>query len=65
MPWTYVTPAKNFTNGSRTAQYRIGGDDLLEDAWGRSRVSRADFAVALIDEAESAAHLQQRISIAY
>jgi putative NADH-flavin reductase len=65
VPWTYVTPPKNFTNGSRTAQYRIGGDTLFEDAWGRSRVSRDDFAVALIDEAESAAHLQQRISIAY
>ena len=65
VPWTYLTPPRNLTNGRRTAQYRIGGDALLEDARGRSRVSRADFAVALIDEAESAAHLQQRISIAY
>lgn len=63
--WTYVTPAKNFTNGKRTGVYRIGGDAVLEDARGKSRISRADFAVALIDEAEQAAHVRQRFSVAY
>jgi len=63
--WTYVTPPKNFTNGQRTGSYRIGGDRVLEDERGRSRVSRADFAVALIDEAEQAKHVRQRISVAY
>lgn len=65
VPWTYATPPANFTNGKRTGQYRIGGDVMLENDWGLSRVSRADFAVALVDESESAAHLQQRFSIAY
>jgi len=63
--WTYVTPPRNFTNGDRTGDYRIGGDRMLEDARGRSRVSRADFAVALVDEAESGAHAGQRFSVAY
>jgi len=63
--WSYATPAKNFTNGERTGIFRIGGDALLEDARGKSRISRADFAVALIDEAENAAHVQQRFSVAY
>jgi putative NADH-flavin reductase len=63
--WSYVTPAKNFTNGERTGTFRLGGDQVLEDARGRSRISRADFAVALIDEAENAAHVQQRFSVAY
>jgi putative NADH-flavin reductase len=63
--WTYVTPPKNFTNGPRTGVFRIGGDRALEDWRGRTRVSRADFAVALIDEAEQAAHPRQRISVAY
>ena len=63
--WSYATPAKNFTNGKRTGVFRIGGDQLLEDSRGRSRISRADFAVALIDEAENAEHLQQRFSVAY
>ena len=63
--WSYATPAKNFTNGERTGVFRIGGDAMLEDAKGRSRISRADFAVALVDEAESAAHVRERFSVAY
>ena len=63
--WTYVTPPRNFTNGPRTGVFRIGGDRALEDSRGRTRVSRADFAVALIDEAEQASHPRQRISVAY
>jgi len=63
--WTYVTPPKNFTNGPRTGVFRIGGDRALEDSRGRTRVSRADFAVALIDEAEQGMHPRERISVAY
>jgi putative NADH-flavin reductase len=63
--WSYATPAKNFTNKSRTGVFRIGGDAVLEDERGKSRISRADFAVALIDEAENAAHVRQRFSVAY
>ena len=63
--WSYATPAKNFTNGKRTGEFRIGGDTLMEDDRGKSRISRADFAVALIDEAEKAEHVQQRFSVAY
>jgi len=63
--WSYATPAKNFTNGERTGVFRIGGDQLLEDSRGRSRISRADFAVALIDEAENADYIRQRFSVVY
>ncbi len=63
--WTYVTPPKNFTNGQRTGVFRIGGDEALTDRLGRTRVSRADFAVALINEAEQAKYPRQRISVAY
>ena len=63
--WSYATPAKNFTNGARTGVFQIGGDAVLEDERGKSRISRADFAVALVDEAENAAHVRQRFSIAY
>lgn len=63
--WSYVTPAKNFTNKKRTGEFRIGGDALMEDERGKSRISRADFAVALIDEAERAEHVQKRFSVAY
>jgi len=63
--WTYVTPPMKFTNGPRTGIFRIGGDQALEDDRGRCRLSRADFAVALIDEAEQARYPRTRISIAY
>ena len=63
--WTYVTPPKNFTNGPRTGVFRIGGNQALQDDRGRTRVSRADFAVALIDEAEQARFVRQQISVAY
>ena len=63
--WTYITPPKSFNNRSRTGNYRIGGDRALEDDRGRTRISRADFAVAVIDEAETAGHVRQRVSIAW
>ena len=63
--WTYVTPPKNFTNGPRTGEFRIGGNMALEDEHGRCRLSRADFAVALIDEAEQSRYPRRRISVAY
>jgi putative NADH-flavin reductase len=63
--WTYITPPKKFTNGPRTGIFRIGGNRALQDDRGRTRVSRADFAVALIDEAEQARHVRQQFSVAY
>lgn len=63
--WSYATPPKNFTNGKRTGKFRIGGDKLMEDDSGKSAISRADFAVALIDEAENAEHIKKRFSVAY
>ena len=63
--WTYITPPKNFTDGPRTGVFRIGGNRALQDARGRTRVSRADFAVALIDEAEQARHVRKQFSVAY
>lgn len=63
--WTYITPPKRFTDGKRRGQYRIGGDQVLKNKRGRSRISRADFAVAVIDEAENAAHSRRRFTVAY
>jgi len=63
--WTYITPPKNFTNGPRTGVFRIGGDRALQDDRGKTRLSRADFAVALVDEAEQGSHVRQRFSVAY
>lgn len=63
--WSYATPPKNFTNGDRTGNFRVGGDRLMQDERGRSRISRADFAVAVLDEIELATHTGRRFSVAY
>ena len=63
--WSYATPPKNFTNGERTGNFRVGGDRLMEDERGKSRISRADFAVAVLDEAELELHTGRRFSVAY
>lgn len=62
--WTYITPPKRFSDRPRTGNYRIGGDQIIKNERGRSRISRADFAVAVIDEAESAAHVRRRFAVA-
>ena len=63
--WTYVSPAAEFEPGTRTGRYRLDGDQLLRDEEGRSALSMEDYAIALLDEAETAAHPRQRISVAY
>ncbi len=63
--WTYITPPKNFTNGPRTNKFRIGGIQALQDERGKTKLSRADFAVAIIDEAEHAKYVRKQISVAY
>ena len=63
--WTYISPAKKFKPGKRTGVYRIGGDQMLLDKKGKSKISMEDFAVALVDEAENSAHVRERFSVAY
>ena len=45
MDWTYVSPAALIEAGARTGKFRIGGDDLLVDDQGHSRISMEDYAV--------------------
>ncbi len=63
--WTYISPAKKFKPGKRTGKYRIGGDQMLMDARGKSRISMEDFSIALVDEAENANFIGKRFSVAY
>jgi putative NADH-flavin reductase len=51
--------------GRRTGKFRLGGDQLLGDANGESRISVQDYAVAMIDELESPAHIRQRFTVGY
>lgn len=63
--WTFVSPAAEIFPGEKQGAYRVGGDALLSDAEGNSKISVSDYALAMIDELESAAHPRQRIGVAY
>ncbi len=62
--WTYFSPAPDFqANAARTGIYRIGGDVLPRNLRGKSEITYADFADAILDEAEKQEHLCERITI--
>lgn len=66
--WFYIHPAGGFGSwepGERTGSYRDGGDVLVTDAEGRSFISGADFAVAVLDEIENPRHSRERFTVGY
>jgi putative NADH-flavin reductase len=65
LEWTFVSPSAEFVSGERTGTFRIGKDDLLTDANGRSWISYQDFAIALLDELERPVHLRRRFTVGY
>lgn len=65
LEWSFLSPSAVFTPGARTAKFRLGGDHLLIDAQGQSRVSMEDFAVAMLDELEHPKHIHRRFTVGY
>ncbi|WP_267226791.1 NAD(P)-dependent oxidoreductase [Dyella silvae] len=65
LDWTYISPAALLEDGPRTGKYRVGGDQLLIDANGKSRITVPDYAVALLDRVEKNDAKRQRITVAY
>jgi putative NADH-flavin reductase len=63
--WTFLSPSALFTAGQRTGQFRLGTDQLLTAADGKSWISFEDFAVALADEIEHPAHIRRRFTVGY
>lgn len=63
--WTYLSPAALIEPGERTGKYRVGGEQLLVDAEGNSRISIADYAVGLLDRLEKRDAENKRITLAY
>jgi len=63
--WTFLSPSALFTAGERTGKFRLGTDQLLTGAEGKSWISFEDFAVALADEIERPAHIRKRITVGY
>lgn len=63
--WTYLSPAAYFVPGERTGKFRLGTKELITDAKGDSRISFADYAIALVDEIEKPAHERSLFSVGY
>lgn len=62
--WTYISPAADFqADGERVGSYEIAGEEFTVNAAGESFISYADYAIAVVDEAEQAAHVGERISV--
>jgi uncharacterized protein len=63
--WTFLSPSALFVAGERTGKFRLGTDQLLTSADGKSAISFEDFAVALADEIGRPAHIRQRFTVGY
>ena len=62
--WTYLSPAGDFVaDGERTGEYLLGGEEYFVNERGESRLSYADYAIAMIDEIENANNIQKRFSV--
>jgi putative NADH-flavin reductase len=65
LDWTFLSPSVFFGPGERTGNFRLGKDDLLSDADGKSHISYEDYAIALLDEIEQPKHSRQRFTVGY
>ena len=51
--------------GDNEGNYRIGSNTFFTNDAGESKISVTDYASAMVDEAQNAAHVNQHINIAY
>ena len=65
LDWSFLAPSADMRPGPRTGHFRLGGDQLLTDPQGHSRISVQDYAVAMIDELEQPKHVRQRFTVGY
>ena len=62
--WTFLSPAGDFAaDGERTGGYLLGGEEYFVNEKGESRISYADYAIAMIDEIENENNIQKRFSV--
>jgi putative NADH-flavin reductase len=63
--WTFFSPAALLFEGPRLGHYRSGGDRLVADDAGDSKISFADYAIAMVDELEQKNHSRARFTAGY
>ncbi|ANU09043.1 hypothetical protein BBH88_01180 [Planococcus antarcticus DSM 14505] len=62
--WTFLSPAAFFDpEGHRTGRYQKGDDGFIVNSKGKSYISYADYAIALVDEIESGEHKNKRFAV--
>jgi putative NADH-flavin reductase len=65
LDWVFMSPGAMLAPGERLGHYRVGRDQLLKDASGKSWISMEDLAIAMIDELERPKHHRERFHVAY
>jgi putative NADH-flavin reductase len=65
LDWTFLSPAVWIGPGERTGTFRLGLDEAVVDADGKSAISYADYAVATLDELENPQHIRRRFTLGY
>ncbi|UAB88233.1 NAD(P)H-binding protein [Ruegeria sp. SCSIO 43209] len=63
--WTYASPSALLQPGERLGVFRTDTDNLIVDDAGNSKISMEDFAVAIVDEAQSAKFLRAAFTVGY
>lgn len=68
LDWTFFSPAilmNHENSGVRKGHYRLGLDNPVFDAEGKSALSVEDLAMAIVDEVEQARHIRKRFTAGY
>ena len=65
--WTFFSPAMIIFEGPRQGpgSFRTDTDNLVVDANGDSKISYADYAIAMVDELEQHNHSRSRFTVGY
>ena len=63
--WTFFSPAVQIGPGERTGKFRLGGEVVVKDAAGVSKISYDDYAIAMVDEFEQGKHIKARFTVGY
>ncbi len=65
LAWTFASPPIELAPGTRTGKFKLGGDQVLFNAEGQSRISAEDFAYACLYQIEKMGKIRQRFTAAY
>eukprot|EP01056_Protomagalhaensia_sp_Gyna25_P002896 Protomagalhaensia_sp_Gyna_25__2895@NODE_2692_length_943_cov_18_599558_g2246_i0_p1_GENE_NODE_2692_length_943_cov_18_599558_g2246_i0NODE_2692_length_943_cov_18_599558_g2246_i0_p1_ORF_typecomplete_len212_score37_62NAD_binding_10/PF13460_6/2_6e23Epimerase/PF01370_21/2_8e08NmrA/PF05368_13/5e07LpxI_N/PF17930_1/0_00014RmlD_sub_bind/PF04321_17/0_00013DapB_N/PF01113_20/0_00017Shikimate_DH/PF01488_20/0_0021ApbA/PF02558_16/0_0027TrkA_N/PF02254_18/0_01TPMT/PF05724_11/0_012Methyltransf_31/PF13847_6/0_036Ross len=62
--WTYLSPALFFeADGPHTGKYVLGSEEYIKNENGKSVISYADYAIAMVDEIENGKYIKKRFTV--